>query len=193
MIPMPRRANAVALSESINASPAELIGVVKEFGFAGVIAKPKGSYYESGTRSGAWSKYNVNKGQEFVIGGYTSGNPLDAVIVGYSEGDQLHYAAKMRNGFVPRLRRVVWQKLKGLETATCPFANLREKKRSQWALTGEEMKKLHLAEPKLWRRSSLPNGHRMVTCGILNLSGREMINAPGKLCSRGSKNRPQHS
>jgi ATP-dependent DNA ligase len=47
-----------------------------------------------------------------VIGGYTPGNPLDAVIVGYYEGDELIYAAKVRNGFVPRLRREVWQKLK---------------------------------------------------------------------------------
>ena len=44
-----------------------------------------------------------------------TGNPLDAVIVGYYDGDQLIYAAKVRNGFVPRVRREVWQKLKGLE------------------------------------------------------------------------------
>ena len=40
-----------------------------------------------------------------------------------------------RNGFVPRLRREVWAKLKHLQTDTCPFANLPEKKRTQWALT----------------------------------------------------------
>jgi hypothetical protein len=27
----------------------------------------------------------VNRGQEFVIGGYTAGNPFDALIVGYYE------------------------------------------------------------------------------------------------------------
>ncbi len=48
--------------------------------------------------------------------------PLEAVIVGYYDGQQLIYAAKMRNGFVPRLGRGVWQKLKGLEIADCPFA-----------------------------------------------------------------------
>jgi hypothetical protein len=69
-----------------------------------------------------------------------AGLPLDAVIVGYYEGDQLLYAAKVRNGFVPRLRREVWQKLKVLEIASCPFVNLPEKKRTQWALTREEMK-----------------------------------------------------
>ena len=30
-------------------------------------------------------------------------------------------------------------KLKGLEIDACPFANLPEKKRTQWALTKEEM------------------------------------------------------
>jgi ATP-dependent DNA ligase len=58
-------------------------------------------------------KYKVNKSQEFVIGGYTPGNPLDSVTVGFYEGDQLLYAAKVRNGFVPQLRREVWQRLKG--------------------------------------------------------------------------------
>ena len=90
--PLTRKASAISLSESIDATPAELIQVVKEFGFEGVIAKRKDSCYESGKRSGAWLKYKVNKSQEFVIGGYTPGNPLDAVIVGYYDGDKLIYA-----------------------------------------------------------------------------------------------------
>jgi bifunctional non-homologous end joining protein LigD len=77
-------------------------------------------------RTGAWVKYKVNRGQEFVIGGYTPGNPFDALIVGYYEGERLLYAAKVRN-FVPIVRREVASKFKGLETDTCPFANLPEK------------------------------------------------------------------
>ena len=46
----------------------------------------------------------------------------------------------MRNGFVPQVRRDVAAKLKRLEPASCPFADLAEKKRTQWALTKEEMK-----------------------------------------------------
>jgi len=52
----------------------------------------------------------------------------------------LLYAGKVRNGFVPSTRRAVAAKFTGLKTATCPFANLPEKKRTQWALTAEEMK-----------------------------------------------------
>lgn len=85
------------------------------------------------------------------------------MIVGYYEGDKLIYAGKVRNGFVPRLRREVWQKLKGLEIAGCPFANLPEKTRTQFLLTREEMKNCIWLKPQLvaqiefteWR----PDGH----------------------------------
>ena len=49
----------------------------------------------------------------------------------------------MRNGFVPNVRRKVFEKVKGLETEACPFANLPENKRTPWALTREEMKNCH--------------------------------------------------
>jgi bifunctional non-homologous end joining protein LigD len=107
----------IALSESLNASASELIRVAKEFRFEGV-AKRKDSLYESGKRTGAWVKYRVNRGQEFVIGGYTPGNPSDALIVGYYERDKLLYLAKVRNGFVPLVRREVASKFKGLEIET---------------------------------------------------------------------------
>jgi ATP-dependent DNA ligase len=59
------------------------------------------------------------------------------------------YVSKVRNGFVPNVRREVFEKLKGLETETCPFANLPENKRTQWALTREEMKNCHWLRPEL--------------------------------------------
>ena len=99
------KAAPIALSESLDASRDELVRVAKEFGFEGIVAKRKDSVYESGKRTGAWVKYKVNRGQEFVIGGYTVGNPFDALIVGYYEGQRLLYAAKVRNGFVPLVRR----------------------------------------------------------------------------------------
>jgi ATP-dependent DNA ligase len=108
------KAAPIGLSENIEAAPIDLIRVAKEFGFEGIVAKRKDSLYESGKRSGAWVKYRVNRGQEFVIGGYTPGNPFDAVIVGYYDGERLLYAAKVRNGFVPLVRREVGSKFKGL-------------------------------------------------------------------------------
>jgi hypothetical protein len=89
------------LSEIVDAPVSELIRVAKAMGFEGILAKRRDSFYESGKRSGAWQKYRVNQGQEFVIGGYVPGNPLDSVIVGYYDDGKLVYVAKVRNGFVP--------------------------------------------------------------------------------------------
>jgi bifunctional non-homologous end joining protein LigD len=140
---------SIQLSESFEVSPAELLRVAKELGLEGIVAKNKRSRYEPGKRSGAWIKYKANKGQEFVIGGYTQGNPFDAVVVGYYRDGKLIFASKVRNGFVPRLRRELASRLKPLETDTCPFANLPEGKRTPWALTKEEMKKCVWLRPAL--------------------------------------------
>jgi ATP-dependent DNA ligase len=68
----------------------------------GVVAKDLNSLYEPGRRSGAWRKMRLNKGQEFVIGGYTLGAKyFDAVIFGYYEAGKLLYAGRTRNGFTP--------------------------------------------------------------------------------------------
>ena len=49
----------ICLSDIINVTPAELIPLVKEFGFEGVVAKRKDSCYEIGKRTGAWVKYKL--------------------------------------------------------------------------------------------------------------------------------------
>ena len=53
----------------------DLIASVKAQGFEGLVAKRRDSRYEAGLRSGAWQKMRVNRGQEFVIGGYTRRRP----------------------------------------------------------------------------------------------------------------------
>jgi len=157
----------VQLMQRFETSPAELIRAAKRLGFEGIIAKRRDSLYEPGKRSGAWVKYKINQGQEFVIGGYTPGHPFDAVIVGYYRDGQLIYAAKVRNGFVPRIRREVAKRLKSLETEVCPFANLPEKKRTAWALTKEEMKKCVWIRPELVAQIEFtewtPDGHLRLT------------------------------
>ena len=71
----------------------------------GIIVKRKDSLYESGRRNGEWVKHKFNHSQEFVIGGYTRGNPFDALIVGYYEGTELEFVDKVRNGFLPHVQR----------------------------------------------------------------------------------------
>lgn len=129
-----------------------LIQSVRAHGFEGLVAKRLDSVYESGLRSGAWLKMRVNRGQEFVIGGYTvGGTPFDALIFGYYENGQLLYAARTRNGFTPAKRRQLFNRFKGLETDRCPFANLPEKKSGRWGagLTAKKMVDCRWLKPEL--------------------------------------------
>jgi bifunctional non-homologous end joining protein LigD len=50
---------------------------------------------------------------------------------------------------VPLVRRDVASKFKGLEIDTCLFVNLPERKRTQWALTKEEMSNCVWLKPEL--------------------------------------------
>jgi DNA ligase D-like protein (predicted ligase) len=153
----------IRLSEAFETAPADLLRAAKEHSLEGIIAKRKDSIYEPGRRSGAWLKHRINRGQEFVIGGYTPGHPFDALIVGYYEGEKLYYVGKVRNGFVPQVRREVYTQFKRLELDTCPFVNLPEKKRTMWALTKEEMKNCRWLKPELVAQVEFaewtPDGH----------------------------------
>jgi len=76
----------------------------------------------------AWQKMRINRGQEFVVGGYTLGaNTFDALVFGYYEGNRLMYAGRTRNGFTPIVRQL-FKKFRGLEIKECAFANLPEAK-----------------------------------------------------------------
>ena len=155
--------DSIRLSENFEAEPDDLLRAAREFGFEGIVAKRRDSLYEPGKRSGAWLKYKLNSSEEFVIGGYTPGSPFDALIVGYYRDDGLQFAAKVRNGFVPRTRREVFKKLEPLESEECPFVNLPEGKRTPWALTREEMKNCRWLSPQLVAQIEFiewtPDGH----------------------------------
>jgi ATP-dependent DNA ligase len=64
---------------------------------------------------------------------------------------------------VSNTRHEVAAKLKGLQIDTCPFANLPERKRRQWALTQEEMKNCVWVKPELVVQIEfgewMPDGH----------------------------------
>jgi len=95
-------------------------------GFEGVIGKRKDSRYEAGRRSPAWLKVKPTHGAEFVIGGYTKGKgsrgALGSLLIGYWEGDALHYASHVGSGFNDRTLHEVLARLEPLHTRSCPFA-----------------------------------------------------------------------
>lgn len=142
----------IRFSQGFAGSAQQLIEAARDLGMEGLLAKKRDSLYEAGERSGAWVKYRINKGQELVIGGYIpAAHYFDSLLVGYYRGNQLMFVAKIRNGFVPRLRREIFERFKGLETQDYPFANLPERKsaRRGIALTAEAMKECRWLKPKL--------------------------------------------
>ena len=68
---LPKLAEPIRYSPELKTSLPDLIASVKSAGLEGLVAKRRNSRYEPGQRSGAWQKMRINRGQEFVIGGYT--------------------------------------------------------------------------------------------------------------------------
>jgi len=130
----------------------DLVQSVRAQSLEGLIAKRRDSVYEPGMRSGVWRKMRINQGQEFVIGGYTIGTSnFDALVFGFYDNDLLLYVSRTRNGFTPHLRRQLFEKLKKLEIAKCPFANLPEVKGGRWGqgLTAAKMEECRWVKPVL--------------------------------------------
>ena len=149
---IPKMSEPIRYSPVLEGKLKDLIQSVKAQGLEGLVAKRGDSMYEAGRRSGAWQKMRVNRGQEFVIGGYTiGGSTFDALIFGYYEGGELIYAARTRSGFTPKLRAELLRKFKPLETSECPFANLPERKAGRWGvgLTAVKMEACRWLKPKL--------------------------------------------
>jgi bifunctional non-homologous end joining protein LigD len=65
-----RLTEPIHYSPELKANLADLVHSVKLQGLEGLVAKRRSSRCEPGRRSGAWRKMRVNRGQEFVIGGY---------------------------------------------------------------------------------------------------------------------------
>lgn len=146
-----RQGDHIDLSAVSDKSAKDMLAFVKQVGLEGVIAKRVDSVYEPGKRTGRWSKYRINLGQEFVVGGYIPSNlGLDSLVIGFYKGNKLHYAARVRAGFVPATRRQVFGQIKYLETKKCPFVNLPEKEAGRWGqgLTAEKMKECVWLRPE---------------------------------------------
>jgi ATP-dependent DNA ligase len=121
--------NALRLSPLLEAPTGQVLEAVRKLGLEGVVGKRNDSTYEPAERSGAWIKLRTNRDQEFVIGGYIPGSHgFDALLVGVYENKRLIFVAKVKDGFVPRIRDEIFPVLQKLRTAHCPFKNLPEEK-----------------------------------------------------------------
>ena len=142
----------IRMVEFFRTSPAKMLNAVQQAGFEGVVAKRLDSIYEPAKRSGVWVKLRINQRQDFVIGGFIPGpNGIDSLILGEVREDELIYVGRVRAGFVPSLRRQVFEKLKPKITEICPFTNLPERGRSRWgeSLNAEKMKECVWVKPEI--------------------------------------------
>jgi bifunctional non-homologous end joining protein LigD len=144
--------SGLLLSEPLPGRPKQIEAAVRRLQLEGVVAKLRRSRYEPGRRSDAWLKVRFARHQEFVIGGYKPTTAsFDSLLVGYYEGRRLICAGKVRNGFTPHLRAAVFDRLKRIAVAACPFANLPTTKSGHWGegITADEMHALRWVRPCL--------------------------------------------
>jgi bifunctional non-homologous end joining protein LigD len=140
------------LSDSLPGTAAQVIEAVSRLGLEGVVAKRRDSHYQSGERSGAWLKLKLDQQQEFVVGGYRPGNlGVDALLVGVYGGRDLRFAGKVRAGMNPPVRRALFDVVKTLHIARCPFVDLPTTRVGRWGsgVTAEEMTELQWVKPQL--------------------------------------------
>ena len=144
--------SGLLLSSELPGTTRAIVEAVRGLGLEGVVAKRKDSAYEPGQRTGAWQKLKLELSQEFVVGGYRPGTTaVDALLVGYYEAGQLHFAGKVKAGLVAHIRRSLFKKLQPLHVGVCPFIDLPNSKSDRWGggVTAEEMHEMQWVKPEL--------------------------------------------
>ena len=144
---------AIRVSLDLPGRAAEVVRALRAAGIEGVIAKRRDSTYQPGERSGDWVKLKLEQQQELVIGGYRPQGSagLDALLVGYYQGQKLQFVGKVRAGFTPHIRRDVLAKLRPLAVTACPFANLPDASTGHWGggISAEQMSEMRWTRPEL--------------------------------------------
>ncbi|HET9730978.1 MAG TPA: non-homologous end-joining DNA ligase [Acidimicrobiia bacterium] len=124
---------ALGLNDHWWRTPAHEIGdgsatldVSRRFGLEGVMAKRVDSRYEPGGRSRAWLKIKHQLRQEFVVGGWQPGlggrtGSIGSLLIGYYDGDVLHYAGKAGSGLSQSMIAALERHFAKRKRATSPF------------------------------------------------------------------------
>ena len=142
----------VRFNADLDGEPKALIRTIREVGLEGIVAKQRDSAYRAGTRVNSWLKFKIDKGQEFVIGGYKpAAGSFQSILAGYYEETKLLFAGKVRQGFNPASRHRLLERMRPLVTHKCPFDNLPSSRKSHFGegITLDEMKELCWLKPKL--------------------------------------------
>src|SRR5262249_61793892 len=103
------------LAERTDPPAAEALERAAKAGYEGILAKRKGSVYES-KRSRNWLKLKAQATQELVIVGYTPStnapsSMIGALLLGVVENGRMVYAGKVGTGFSAKQRRELMRTL----------------------------------------------------------------------------------
>lgn len=133
------------------------------FGLEGVVAKRRGSGYESGRRSGAWLKIKHHRMQEVVIGGWRAGEgrrqgTVGALYLGIPDQTGIRYVGRVGTGFSDQQLDEAKQLLGPATVSECPFHDVpaEDAKDAHWvvpALVGEVEHEGWSNHQRLWHPS----------------------------------------
>ncbi len=120
----------VRLSPARVGKGAEMLQVARDQKLEGLMAKRLDSPYVS-QRSDAWLKVKLVGRQELVVGGWVPevskegkvrGDQIGAVLLGYFDKGDFHFAGAVGTGFTQETSKALVQRLKPLKTDRNPFS-----------------------------------------------------------------------
>jgi bifunctional non-homologous end joining protein LigD len=125
-----RRRGGVQLSEAFDDGEA-LYRAAQQQGFEGIMAKRADCPYREGRRTREWLKIKTHGRQEFVIAGWTKGQgrrtgAFGALVLAVHDEDtgELRWVGNVGTGFTDREIDRLLERLRPLERATTPFAEV---------------------------------------------------------------------
>lgn len=95
-----------------------------EYGYEGVVAKKRSSFYYPGQRTDCWFKQKFQQYASFVICGWLEGGrskSFGSLLIGHYHGDRLSYAGRVGTGFTESTIVELMRKFNLLSSKTCPF------------------------------------------------------------------------
>ena len=151
---IPPSGDVIRFSGALGTDAKTLLPEIQRRSLEGLIGKQRDSVYESGRRSGTWIKLKCVTEQEFVIGGFTppagARKHFGALLVGYYDKGNLHFAGKVGSGFDAKLLSSLHKKMRAEERPTTPFTDLPSKQNDEWVqgITPSMMRKINWVNPK---------------------------------------------
>jgi bifunctional non-homologous end joining protein LigD len=107
----------------------QLLGVARQHGLEGVVAKRRAGRYEAGRRSPSWVKTALVRTQEVVVGGFTAGEgrrtgSFGSLLLGAYADGELRYLGHVGTGFSDAVLTDLTARLRRLVRPASPFDEL---------------------------------------------------------------------